>query len=128
MATKALEQQGRATVLHCRNMNSYVSAALSDWGKQCALSASVARQTSPSTSYATIDARPTAGTSSFGMSGTNAHLLAAMPFAASQNEVGPAFWKRARYIERLSFFTLSVRNLLSRKLIVLYMLLQTDIP
>ncbi len=92
MAMKALEQRAHAAVLNCRNLNTYVSAALSDWGKQCALAARVPRQLSPAAAAQTA----AAGTSSFGMSGTNAHLLVSVPFTPSAVPAGAAVWNRAR--------------------------------
>lgn len=96
MAVKALEQQAHAAVLNCRNLNSYASAALSDWGKQCALEASIPRQMAPSASSGVAAGNAAAGTSSFGMSGTNAHLLAAVPFMPSDRDATPAVWRKAR--------------------------------
>ncbi len=92
MAVKALEQRAHAAVLNCHSLNTYVSSALSDWGKQCMLAAKVPRQLSP----AAATANAAAGTSSFGMSGTNAHLLVSVPFTPSPATAPTAIWKRAR--------------------------------
>lgn len=92
MAVKALEQRAHAAVLNCRNLNTYVSAALSDWGKQCALAARVPRQLAP----ATAASAAAAGTSSFGMSGTNAHLLVSVPFTPSAGAAADAVWNKSR--------------------------------
>jgi len=92
MAVKALEQRAHAAVLGCRNLNTYVSATLSDWGKQCSLAAKVPRQMGPG---AAVPAAA-AGTSSFGMSGTNAHLLVSVPFTPSAAAAPDVVWNRAR--------------------------------
>jgi acyl transferase domain-containing protein len=96
MAAKALEQAAHAAVLHCRSLNPYVATALADWGGRAArLVAAVPRQMGPAVAAA---AKPgsAAGTSSFGMSGTNAHALLSLPFVPAQAAAPAATWHRAR--------------------------------
>ena len=74
MAAAAAAQQAAPPVMHLRNVNSYVEAALGDWRKHSQLSAAIPRQ-----QQAAPQAAQLAGTSSFGMSGVNAHMLVAAP-------------------------------------------------
>jgi acyl transferase domain-containing protein len=59
-------------VLSLRSVNPYVATALGAMGSRAAPGAFVPRQPAPA---AAAQAQPVAGTSSFGMSGVNAHLL-----------------------------------------------------
>lgn len=73
-------------------MNPYVAAAITDWQKQHSLRVDLPRQTAPA---AAREATGLHGTSSFGMSGVNAHLLLSpppYPHTASTSDVtAPAF-------------------------------------
>jgi acyl transferase domain-containing protein len=67
-------------IMHLRLMNPYVEAAINDWRKQHHLLAKLPRARLPN--MATIDGEKEnlscmGGTSSFGMSGINAHMLLA---------------------------------------------------
>jgi acyl transferase domain-containing protein len=95
MAVKALEQQAHAAVQSLRNVNAYVASALADWAKAKTggLRAAVPRQMAPAAGAKTGSA---AGTSSFGMSGTNAHLLASTPHAPVDPAALPSPWQRDR--------------------------------
>ena len=63
-------------MLCCRNINPYVAAAITDWQKQHSLQAALPRQTAAA---AAKEPAGLHGTSSFGMSGVNAHLLLSPP-------------------------------------------------
>ena len=114
MAVKALEQQAHAAVQHCRNVNAYVASALADWAKTgSGPSAAIPRQMAPA---AGARAGSAAGTSSFGMSGTNAHLLASLPFTPADPATLPGLWQRDRWkltacqcCSTVSYTTLSCR-------------------
>ena len=71
LALQSLNQAAAPAVMHLRMPNAYVEAALGDWGK-VGLSAHVPRQPAPGQQL-----RKLAGSSSFGMSGVNAHVLLA---------------------------------------------------
>ena len=87
MAAASLAASVAAPIMHLRNTNAYVVAALEDWRKSASLAAAVPLQMYPARS-ARGDAVGLAGTSSFGMSGVNAHLLIA-PLGDGQNPSTP---------------------------------------
>lgn len=76
LAAGAAQQQLLPPIVNLRSMNPYVGAALSGFGGSNGSGSSVAlpRQAAPSSSSSS-GASPVAGTSSFGMSGVNAHVL-----------------------------------------------------
>ena len=79
------------SVMHLRNVNPYVQAALQDWRKSHSAEAVIARQRSPAME---ADA---AGSSSFGMSGINAHLILEPGSIISTNHSrNTAAWRRTR--------------------------------
>ena len=69
-------------ILHLAKMNSYVEAAVGDWARVHSLAGMAPRSRKPG-----CPAGQAAGTSSFGMSGVNAHLLlTALPEAAGAED------------------------------------------
>ncbi len=94
MATLQLQQQANAAVLNCRNLNEYVRTSLAAWKAQNGLASAISRQFGPSPRAMT---QPAAGTSSFGMSGTNAHLIAG-PWQSGDRhwDAQNATWQRSR--------------------------------
>ncbi len=74
--------------MHLRNINAYVIAAMEDWRKTAHLTAAVPLQAAAAQSYRG-GAGGLAGTSSFGMSGVNAHMIVA-PAATGRNPSGSA--------------------------------------
>ena len=77
----ASSQQAQATVpiKHLCNINPYVAAALSDWHRRCSLAASLPLQLASGIARGQGSGEPLTATSSFGMSGVNAHALVAAP-------------------------------------------------
>lgn len=68
-------------VMHLRSMNPYVTAALGDWSKLARLQSRIPLQAAGGNLTARGGAATVAGTSSFGMSGVNAHALLCHPAA-----------------------------------------------
>ena len=74
LAACAASEQRAAPVMHLRSVNPYVAATLGDWRKGGQLPAALPRQ-----QQAMAHAAALAGTSSFGMSGVNAHMVLSAP-------------------------------------------------
>jgi acyl transferase domain-containing protein len=72
-----LRENAVAGVVNCRTLNPHISAALGDWRGRCGLEAAVARGAGAKPCQASLReaADSLAGSSSFGMSGVNAHVL-----------------------------------------------------
>ena len=62
-------------VMHLRDVNPYVESTLGDWGKKQGLAAAVPRQSAPAPAQSPGAGDRAVGTSSFGMSGVNSHVL-----------------------------------------------------
>jgi acyl transferase domain-containing protein len=62
-------------VMHLRDVNPYVESTLGDWGKKQGLAAAVPRQAAPAPEQSPGAGDFAVGTSSFGMSGVNSHVL-----------------------------------------------------
>ena len=74
LAAASLQQQACAPIANLRLVNPYVSAALADWRSRHGVPAALPRQQAALPAEAARGGQ-LAGTSSFGMSGVNAHLL-----------------------------------------------------
>lgn len=72
-------------VMHLRNSNVYVDAALRDWMRNSKLAAAIPRQ-----KQAALFAARLTGTSSFGMSGVNAHAAMRKPWSFEEDLAGAA--------------------------------------
>jgi len=89
-----MQQAAHPPVMSLRDMNPYVASALGDWAKASAPVPTVARVLAPMPDCSPARA---AGTSSFGMSGTNAYGVAAL--ADSAGSTAPSadlIWHRTR--------------------------------
>lgn len=76
LATQVVGHKAVPPVMHLRATNPHVESSFADWQKTYGLAASVPRAAAPSPSDGTVEAPcQLAGTSSFGMSGVNAHAL-----------------------------------------------------
>lgn len=99
LALSAQQLQALAPIVNLSEVNPYVASAVGDWRSRHTLAAALPRQQAPLSSVG--PAQAAAGSSSFGMSGVNAHVLlmpveagAAPPAAAAT----PALlWQRQRY-------------------------------
>jgi acyl transferase domain-containing protein len=83
LAAGALTAASAPPVMHLRTPNVHVAAALDDWRQSGGAAAALPRQEQPSAGGLSGQL---AGTSSFGMSGVNAHVLLAEP-ESIRNEV-----------------------------------------
>lgn len=94
MAMQTLQQRSHAAVRNLRTLNPYVANALSDWGyKGCSMPASLPRMVAPACTW---QAHALAGASSFGMGGTNAHLLSGVPEPRQDGRAAAHAWQRSR--------------------------------
>ena len=112
LALTSLQQQARTPILNLRNLNPYVAAAFGDWASHGGASATAPRQLMPGPHLSAHDSpqagfsheQPAAATSSFGMSGVNAHLIMTLATHASSlsqetctKTVRMVFFRRTRF-------------------------------
>ena len=98
LALACQQQRALAPLANLRHLNPYVASALGDSRGRQGLAVVLPRQAAPHQSVHRGSVGPAAGTSSFGMSGINAHLLLSAAGAAWQ--VGAAHglaWQRQRH-------------------------------
>jgi acyl transferase domain-containing protein len=98
LAMCALQQQAHAAVMHCRNVNPYVVTCLTEWRATARIRGGIPRQPGPRASVgaAATAAAAVAGTSSFGMSGVNAHALMRVEAAAAVLAAPQGCWQKDR--------------------------------
>ena len=103
LALGAQQQQMAAPIVGLREVNPYVASAVEDWRSRHGMAAALPRQPAPMPgSPASSASAAVAGTSSFGMSGVNAHMLLS-PAPAGDAPLEPAAavtalpWQRQRY-------------------------------
>ena len=77
LAAGSQQARAAAPIRHLRNVNPYVAAALSDWRRRCGLTAALPLQLAPRIAGGPAGEDILAATSSFGMSGVNAHAMVA---------------------------------------------------
>ena len=96
------QQQHQAPIVNLRDVNPYVNAAFSDWRSRHGLIAAPSRQLMPAGTCApggSNQRTALAGTSSFGMSGVNAHALVSAQAQLAMDSVPrtPLEWDRSSY-------------------------------
>jgi hypothetical protein len=74
-SAQAMRHGALPPVMHLRDVNPYVESTLGDWGKKQGLAAGVPRQAMPAPVQSASGGDQAVGTSSFGMSGVNSHVL-----------------------------------------------------
>lgn len=98
LAAGALRKAALPPIVNLQEINPYVSAALADWQARLALMAAPSRQLAPAAHLITKVEQPLAGTSSFGMSGVNAHaLVSSLATSGSAAAVTSLAWQPAAY-------------------------------
>ena len=96
LAAAAAQQAALPPVVNLRSVNAYVASALRGFG--AGSGAYVPRQPAPEAAAATASSAPVAGSSSFGMSGVNAHaLLSPAEGAPAPAAAAPLSWHLQRY-------------------------------
>ena len=83
LAATGLQRQQQLPIVNLREVNPYVAAALGEWRSRLSMAAAPSRQSGAAANLLEAGAQLLAGTSSFGMSGVNAHALLSMPESVS---------------------------------------------
>lgn len=107
MAAEAIGNKLAPGILNLRSLNSYVSTAVADWRKVAAPVPLLSRQTGPN--YGSVSPC-TAGASSFGMSGVNAHVLLGSQSISKAAEGSKKPWMRSRYCKGIFFSILCAQE------------------
>ena len=95
MALQTHDQHLHTASLGCRSLNTYVTVALSRWSMDIGIQPSIPRQLRPSTMTRNVHA---AGAGSFGMSGTNAHLVLNVLLPSNDIQPRECSWQRTRRV------------------------------
>ena len=85
---QGIRHSAHPPVMHLRTMNPHVVAAATDWRLHRGLSPSIPRQQSPGASALAVGA--VVGTSSFGISGVNGHVIIAADVQQGVQDVAAA--------------------------------------
>ena len=88
LTSQGMRHGAHPPVMHLRMMNPHVRAAAMDWEASRRLVPSIPRQPGPGVTAQA--AKSTVGTSSFGISGVNGHLMLAATQHAAVKDVTPA--------------------------------------
>ena len=94
MAAQSLVHNASPAILNLRTLNPYVATAVADWRKVAAPQTTLARQFGPNPSQQSGGSN-SAGASSFGMSGVNAHVLL-VEGGSRGTDLLPQPWQRAK--------------------------------
>jgi acyl transferase domain-containing protein len=102
-------------IKHLRTLNPYVATALTDWNRLHGLSANLPMQVSPYVSCSTTSNGNRSGnhfgsTSSFGMSGVNAHALVSSASSHASDLAIPTVRQHAYCQEGMRLFSIHMKS------------------